>query len=91
MKQTTMKNAILVISSAILILFTACNKSNNGIQLQAHDENAMMSIMHTMMDSMKMMTPTNDPEIDFAMMMKMHHMGATIWLILNCKKAVMTV
>jgi len=71
-----MKNAILVIGSAIVILVSACSKNDDGIQIQAHDQNTMMSVMHAMMDSMDMMTPTNDPEIDFAMMMKMHHMGA---------------
>ena len=71
-----MKNTLLVLSSAVWIVLSACNKSDDGIQLQAHDQNAMMGIMHSMMDSMNMMTPTNDPEIDFATMMKMHHMGA---------------
>ena len=71
-----MKKTILVISSAMIVLLSACSKSNDGIQLQSHDQNAMMSIMHQMMDSMSMMQPTNDPEIDFAMMMKMHHQGA---------------
>lgn len=71
-----MKNKALIFGSAILILLSACTKSNDGIKLQAHDQNAMMTIMHQMMDSMRMMTPTNDPEIDFAMMMKMHHQGA---------------
>ncbi len=71
-----MKNTMLVLGSALILFFSACSKDDDGIQLQAHDENAMMSIMHAMMDSMNMMTPTNDPEIDFAMMMKMHHMGA---------------
>ena len=71
-----MKNTVTAIGTTLLILLAACSKTNDGIQLQAHDSNAMMTIMHQMMDSMNMMTPTNDPEIDFAMMMKMHHMGA---------------
>ena len=32
--------------------------------------------MHDMMDEMQTMKPTQDPDIDFAAMMKMHHMGA---------------
>lgn len=44
--------------------------------MQPHDQNQMMSIMHQMMDQMDTMQMTNDPEIDFASMMIMHHQGA---------------
>jgi len=44
--------------------------------VQPHDQSALMTIMHTMMKDMGMMTPTGDPDNDFAMMMKMHHQGA---------------
>ncbi len=60
---------------------TACKKDDTtpaptGLQVQAHDQNAMMKIMHDMMMDMGMMTSTMDPDNDFAMMMKMHHQGA---------------
>lgn len=59
------------------ILFTACKKDDdNRIQLQDHDQNRMMDSMHAMIDRMDAMTMTNDPEIDFAEMMMMHHQGA---------------
>lgn len=73
--KTCMKNTILFLSG-LLLLLAACNKDDNGIQIQPHNSNAMMTVMHQMMDSMDMMAPTNDPEIDFAMMMTMHHQGA---------------
>jgi uncharacterized protein (DUF305 family) len=46
------------------------------LQVQAHDDSTMMTIMHTMMKQMDAMTPTQDPDNDFAMMMVMHHQGA---------------
>jgi uncharacterized protein (DUF305 family) len=58
---------------------TSCKKDDSapaGLQVQAHDQSALMTIMHNMMKDMGMMTPTNDPDNDFAMMMKMHHQGA---------------
>ncbi len=58
---------------------TSCKKDDStpaGLQVQAHDQSALMTIMHNMMKEMGMMTPTNDPDNDFAMMMKMHHQGA---------------
>ncbi|RYE49655.1 MAG: DUF305 domain-containing protein [Sphingobacteriales bacterium] len=72
-----MKKAVFVLGSALIVMFTACSKDdNNGIQLQAHDKNRMMDSMHVMMDRMMAMPKTNDPEIDFAKMMIMHHQGA---------------
>lgn len=72
-----MKKAVFVLGSALVVMFTACSKDdNNGIQLQAHDQNRMMDSMHVMMDRMMAMPKTNDPEIDFAKMMIMHHQGA---------------
>ncbi|WP_171037950.1 DUF305 domain-containing protein [Dyadobacter luticola] len=58
-------------------LATACSDDNeNKIQVQPHDQNQMMAIMHDMMDDMSDMKMTQDPDIDYAMMMKMHHTGA---------------
>lgn len=54
----------------------SCKKEIDGLQVQAHDDSTMMTIMHTMMKQMDAMTPTQDPDNDFAMMMIMHHQGA---------------
>lgn len=72
-----MKKVVFVLGSALLVIFTACTKDdNNGIVLQAHDQNRMMDSMHAMMDRMMAMPKTNDPEIDFSRMMIMHHQAA---------------
>lgn len=71
-----MLNKFLLIAATIVIGFSACTKDNNGIQLQAHDQNRMMDTMHIMMSRMEAMPKTNDPEIDFVKMMIMHHQGA---------------
>ncbi len=72
-----MKNIVFVFGSALAIMFTACTKDDNsGIQLQAHDQNRMMDSMHAMMDRMMAMPMTQDPDVDFAKMMVMHHQGA---------------
>ncbi len=72
-----MKNRFLFIIAAAVLFFTACSKNdNNGFQLQAHDQNRMMDSMHAMMNRMMATSKTNDPEIDFAKMMIMHHQGA---------------
>ena len=72
-----MKKVLFVFGTAVLITFTACTKSNDNNQyLQPHDSNRMMDSMHTIMARMDAMKMTNDPEIDFAEMMMMHHEGA---------------
>ncbi|SDL87530.1 Uncharacterized conserved protein, DUF305 family [Daejeonella rubra] len=73
-----MKNTIKIIAVVGLILFTqACSKDDdNKIKVQDHDQNQMMSIMHSMMTKMMAMPMSKDPDDDFAMMMKMHHQGA---------------
>jgi uncharacterized protein (DUF305 family) len=71
-----MKQTLFALATAWVLLFAACSKDDNGIRLQAHDENRMMDTMHAMMDRMMAMPKTNDPEIDFSNMMIMHHQGA---------------
>ncbi|MEJ7829741.1 MAG: DUF305 domain-containing protein [Segetibacter sp.] len=72
-----MKKTLFVLGSLAAVMFTACTKSNSNNQyLQPHDANRMMDTMHAMMNRMEAMTMTNDPEIDFAKMMMMHHQGA---------------
>jgi len=56
--------------------FLSCSKDEDTIKIEDHDQNTMMGIMHAMMDRMHAMEFTNDPDIDFAMMMRMHHEGA---------------
>lgn len=71
-----MKKTAITITGALVLLLAACSKDDNGILLQPHDQNRMMDSMHVMMDRMMAMPKTNDPEIDFAKMMIMHHQGA---------------
>ncbi len=71
-----MKTKLLLIVATIAVAFAACTKDSTGIKLQAHDQNRMMDTMHAMMTRMMAMPKTNDPEIDFAKMMIMHHQGA---------------
>ncbi|KAA6439654.1 DUF305 domain-containing protein [Dyadobacter flavalbus] len=64
--------------AVVMALATACSDDNDDdkITIQAHDQNQMMTVMHDMMAEMDMMKVTQDPDIDYASMMKMHHMGA---------------
>lgn len=71
-----MLNKFLLIATTVVVGLSACTKDNNGLQLQAHDQNRMMDTMHAMMSRMEAMPKTNDPEIDFVKMMMMHHQGA---------------
>jgi uncharacterized protein (DUF305 family) len=76
-----MKNIIrlplLALALATASLTTSCKKDDaDSLKVQAHDDNVFMKQMHAMMDQMMAMTKTQDPDHDFAMMMKMHHQGA---------------
>lgn len=71
-----MKNTFFFFVAAVTLLITSCSKDDNGLKLQAHDDNRMMDSLHAMMDRMHAVTMTNDPEIDFPRMMIMHHQGA---------------
>ncbi len=70
-----MKTTIKMMCLSVLLLFAqACDKEDeNQINIQNHDDNRMMAIMHDMMMEMGQMQMTMDPDHDFAMMMKMHH------------------
>jgi uncharacterized protein (DUF305 family) len=62
-----------------VFVFTSCDKDDdeiNGLVTQSHDSNKMMTIMHNMMMQMDTIKKTNDPDIDFAKMMIVHHQGA---------------
>lgn len=71
-----MKSTLFFFSAFLVIFLTACDKDDNGLQLQRHDDNRMMDTMHAVMARMEAMPKTNDPEIDFPRMMIMHHQGA---------------
>lgn len=72
--KTTFKTLALI---ALLGFTTACSdEDDDAVKIQAHDQNQMMTVMHEMMAEMQTMKMTQDPDIDYAEMMKMHHMGA---------------
>lgn len=71
-----MKKTILAFASAAAFMLASCDKDDDGLNLQNHDENRMMDTMHAMMSRMDAMEMTGDPEIDFPMMMILHHQGA---------------
>ena len=67
---------LLALALAFTTLTSSCDKDEDGLELQAHDDNVFMRMMHAMMTQMEAMPKTQDPDNDFAMMMKMHHQGA---------------
>lgn|SRR3546814_146610 len=73
-----MKNIIKIIAAGALLISTnSCTKDDkDSIIIQDHDKNKMMALTHQMMDEMMAMQMTKDPDNDFAMMMKIHHLGA---------------
>ncbi|MBB1287350.1 DUF305 domain-containing protein [Flavisolibacter sp. BT320] len=71
-----MKNTFFFLSAFLAIFLIACDKDNDGMQLQSHDDNRMMDSMHAVMARMEAEPETNDPEIDFPRMMIHHHQGA---------------
>ncbi len=74
MHYAKIKTSLLALALALGGL-TACDR-DNGLEPQAHDDNAFMQINHTMLAQMDAMMMTGDADHDFAMMMQMHHQGA---------------
>lgn len=74
MHNARIKTGLLALTLALGGL-TACDR-DNGLEPQAHDDNAFMQINHTMLTQMDAMPMTGDADHDFAMMMQMHHQGA---------------
>ena len=76
--------ATLVILAALIIFSYGCgNNSNMEKETENHDmskmdakKNSMMESMETMNTKMMGMQMTNNPDKDFAGMMKIHHQGA---------------
>ncbi|PZX57686.1 uncharacterized protein (DUF305 family) [Algoriphagus ratkowskyi] len=62
--------------ASVLLFNQACVEDDDLIKVQNHDDNEMMAIMHDMMANMMAMEMTNDPDNNFAMMMRIHHQGA---------------
>ena len=83
-----MKKPILLFTAAAFSLMVSCSDddSASGVQLQNHDDNEMMMVMHSMMDEMSSMEMTHDPDVDFAAMMIMHHQGAIAMANLEIEK-----
>lgn len=75
MKQINYTRRVLALLFTSLLL-VSCDKEDDGLSTQPHDQNKMMSIMHAMMMEMEAMPMNSDPEVDFAKMMVMHHQGA---------------
>ena len=71
-----MKTTVITMMAAAVLLVSCSDDDNNGITQQAHNENEIMTRMHSMIMEMEAMPMTNDPDIDFAKMMIMHHEGA---------------
>ena len=66
-----------IIAAASMLLFAACSKDDDNTPVAYNNHSsALMKIMHSMDSAMDAMTMTMDPDHDFAMMMKEHHMGA---------------
>lgn len=66
----------LALACASLTVSSCSKDDSDSLEVQAHDQNAMMSIMHDMMKMMDAMPKTQDPDQDYSMMMVMHHQGA---------------
>ncbi len=52
------------------------NRSNMNMDTSGMGEKSMMTMMNSMMDNMKTMQSSGNPDNDFASMMKAHHLGA---------------
>jgi uncharacterized protein (DUF305 family) len=72
--KTTFSKLLLLFP--LIVALQSCEKDEGKISIQAHDQNQMMTLMHQMMEKMMDMPMTQDPDTDFAMMMRIHHKGA---------------
>lgn len=60
----------------LIVVATGCKDDDSDLEIQPHDQNTYMNLMHQMMERMDTMTKTKDTDHDFAAMMRMHHQGA---------------
>ncbi len=78
-----MKAALVILAALIIFSYGCGNNSNMEKETENHDmskmdakKNSMMESMETMNTKMMGMQMTNNPDKDFAGMMKIHHQGA---------------
>ena len=78
-----MKATLIVLAVMITLSYGCSNNSNTEKEIEKHDmskmdgkKNSMMESMETMNTKMMGMQMTNNPDKDFAGMMKIHHEGA---------------
>ena len=78
-----MKVTLIVLAALIAFSYGCGNNSNTEKETEKHDmskmdakKNSMMESMETMNTKMMGMQMTNNPDKDFAGMMKIHHQGA---------------
>lgn len=70
-----MKAIKSILLGCVLIALVSCEK-NDVLLVEQHDKNIMMKELHKMIDMMKTMPMSGDPDHHFAKMMIMHHQGA---------------
>lgn len=73
MKIRRMMGLMLAMIMAVSIFSCSDEDDDDGIR---HDDSKMMALMHANDKSMDSLKMTNDPDDDFAMMMRVHHKGA---------------
>lgn len=71
-----MKKIIFAFSTLAILVAAACNKNDDSSTPYDNHSSPLMKMMHSMDSAMEVMKMTMDPDHDFAMMMKEHHMGA---------------
>lgn len=59
-----------------IMIIVACKKEDDNYPDQNHDNNKLMSIIHSMVNTIDSLKMSNDPDNDFAMMMREHHKGS---------------
>jgi len=66
---------LFFLSAVLVSVMISCEKDEEE-GLSDDDESKMIDLMHSMMRNMVSLTMTNDPDNDFAMMMREHLNGA---------------
>jgi uncharacterized protein (DUF305 family) len=66
---------VIFLSTIIMAVLMSCKKDEDGMFIH-HDNSPMMVLLHAMVSSMDSLTLTNDPDHDFAMLMKVNHLGS---------------
>ncbi len=66
----------ILLTTLIVVSCDNDDEDTTGLITTPHDQNEMMTIMHSMMAEMDKMQMNSEPDVDFAKMMIMHHQGA---------------